>query len=113
MTILAPVTRSGTSTDPRDPLARLENLFDAGTTVPLHDRDKSGILAASGEIDGVHTIAYCSDATVMGGAMGVDGCKHLWVGETYVRRALDEIVARVRPGFGPLPTTWDGEVVED
>ncbi|MDV7992169.1 acyl-CoA carboxylase subunit beta [Rhodococcus sp. IEGM 1374] len=77
MTILAPVTRSGTSTDPRDPLARLENLFDAGTTVPLHDRDKSGILAASGEIDGVHTIAYCSDATVMGGAMGVDGCKHI------------------------------------
>ena len=35
MTILAPVTRSGTSTDPRDPLARLENLFDTGTTVPL------------------------------------------------------------------------------
>ncbi|MDR6910496.1 acetyl-CoA/propionyl-CoA carboxylase carboxyl transferase subunit [Rhodococcus fascians] len=77
MTILAPVTRSGTSTDPRDPLTRLEKLFDAGTTVPLHDRDKSGILAASGEIDGVHTIAYCSDATVMGGAMGVDGCKHI------------------------------------
>ena len=77
MTILAPVTRSGTSTDPRDPLARLENLFDTGTTVPLHERDKSGILAASGEIDGVHTIAYCSDATVMGGAMGVDGCKHI------------------------------------
>lgn len=45
--------------------------------------------------------------------VGVDGCKHLWVGETYVRRALDEIVARVRPGSGPLPTTWDGEVVED
>lgn len=44
--------------------------------------------------------------------VGVDGCKHLWVGETYVRRALDEIVARVRPGFGPLPTQWDGEVEE-
>lgn len=44
--------------------------------------------------------------------VGVDGCKHLWVGETYVRRALDEIVARVRPGFGPLPTQWDGDVEE-
>lgn len=44
--------------------------------------------------------------------VGVDGGKHLWVGETYVRRALDEIVARVRPGFGPLPTQWDGEVEE-
>ncbi|MCH8612379.1 alpha/beta hydrolase [Arsenicicoccus dermatophilus] len=44
--------------------------------------------------------------------VGIDGCKHLWVGETYVRRALDEIVARVRPGFGPLPTTYAGEVAE-
>ena len=68
MTILAPVTKSESSTDPRDPLARLENLFDPGTTVPLHARDKSGVLAASGNIDGVRTIAYCSDATVMGGA---------------------------------------------
>ncbi len=40
--------------------------------------------------------------------IGVDGAKHLWVGEPYVRRALDEIVARVAPGREPLPTTWDG-----
>lgn len=69
MTILAPATKSDASIDPRDPLARLEKLFDAGTVVPLHPRDKSGVLAASGNIDGVRTIAYCSDATVMGGAM--------------------------------------------
>ncbi|MFD4294445.1 acyl-CoA carboxylase subunit beta [Rhodococcus sp. NPDC058505] len=77
MTILDPVTRSDAQLDPRDPLARLEKLFDAGTTTTLHDRDRSGVLAASGEIDGVRTIAYCSDATVMGGAMGVDGCRHI------------------------------------
>ncbi|TQF73498.1 acyl-CoA carboxylase subunit beta [Rhodococcus spelaei] len=77
MTILAPITRSDSQLDPRDPLTRLESLFDAGTTVTLHPRDKSGVLAASGEIDGVRTIAYCSDATVMGGAMGVEGCKHI------------------------------------
>ena len=41
--------------------------------------------------------------------IGVEGAKHLWVGETYVRRALDEIVATVRPGAAPLPTTWDGD----
>lgn len=35
------------------------------------------MLAAIGSIDGVRTVAYCSDATVMGGAMGVDGCKHI------------------------------------
>jgi uncharacterized protein len=40
--------------------------------------------------------------------VGVEGAKHLWVGEPYVRRVLDEIVATVRPGTGPLPTTWDG-----
>ena len=42
--------------------------------------------------------------------VGVEGAKHLWVGESYVRRVLDEIVATVSPGAGPLPTTWDGEV---
>lgn len=42
--------------------------------------------------------------------IGVDGARHLWVGESSVRRVLDEIVAHVLPGRGPLPTTWDGPV---
>lgn len=41
--------------------------------------------------------------------VGVDGAKHLWVGEAAVRRVLDEIVGTVLPGHDPLPTTWDGE----
>ena len=41
--------------------------------------------------------------------IGVEGAKHLWVGETYVRRALDEIIATVVPGAHPLPTTWLGD----
>jgi alpha/beta superfamily hydrolase len=45
--------------------------------------------------------------------VGVEGAKHLWVGENYVRRALDEIVATVSPGAAPLPTTWDGEVAQE
>ncbi len=40
--------------------------------------------------------------------IGVDGAKHLWVGESAVRRVLDEVVAHVLPGSGPLPTRWDG-----
>jgi uncharacterized protein len=40
--------------------------------------------------------------------VGVEGAKHLWVGEKYVSRALDEIVATMRPGAVPLPTTWQG-----
>jgi alpha/beta superfamily hydrolase len=37
--------------------------------------------------------------------IGVDGAKHLWVGEPAVRRVLDEIVKRVAPSAYPLPTT--------
>ena len=37
--------------------------------------------------------------------IGVDGAKHLWVGEPAVRRVLDEIVMRVAPSSYPLPTT--------
>ena len=41
--------------------------------------------------------------------VGVDGAKHLWVGEPYVRRVLDEVVARiVGPEAVPLPRTWQG-----
>ncbi|GAA5058039.1 acyl-CoA carboxylase subunit beta [Nocardia callitridis] len=73
----APALQQQTSTDPRDPLGRLQQFFDPGTVVGLHPRDKSGVLAAIGEVDGVRTVAYCSDATIMGGAMGVEGCKHI------------------------------------
>jgi uncharacterized protein len=38
--------------------------------------------------------------------VGVDGAKHLWVGEPAVRRVLDEVVARVNPARAPLPTSW-------
>ncbi len=36
--------------------------------------------------------------------VGVDGAKHLWVGEPYVRIVLNEIVRRVEPSAYPLPT---------
>lgn len=37
--------------------------------------------------------------------IGVDGARHLWVGEPSVRRVLDEVVKRVAPEAYPLPTT--------
>lgn len=41
--------------------------------------------------------------------VAVDGAKHLWVGESQVRRVLDEIVAHVAPEVPvPLPRTWSG-----
>jgi alpha/beta superfamily hydrolase len=36
--------------------------------------------------------------------VGVDGAKHLWVGEPFVRIVLNEIVRRVAPDSYPLPT---------
>jgi len=38
--------------------------------------------------------------------VGVDGAKHLWVGDA--ETVLDEIVRRVAPDAYPLPRTWDG-----
>jgi alpha/beta superfamily hydrolase len=42
----------------------------------------------------------------------VEGGKHLWVGENQTRRVLTEIVAAVNPDALPLPTAWEGPVVE-
>jgi uncharacterized protein len=40
--------------------------------------------------------------------VGVDGAKHLWVGEKYVRLVHDRIVRRVDPAAPPLPGEWSG-----
>jgi len=44
--------------------------------------------------------------------INVEGAKHLWVGEPYVRRVLDEIVSVVAPARAPLPIFVDQSVVE-
>jgi alpha/beta superfamily hydrolase len=38
--------------------------------------------------------------------IGVEGGKHLWVGQA--ETVLDLIVERLNPGAAPLPETWDG-----
>ena len=76
MTITAPEA-VGESLDPRDPLLRLSTFFDDDSVELLHERDRSGVLAAAGTVNGVRTVAFCTDGTVMGGAMGVEGCAHI------------------------------------
>ncbi|TYP88536.1 acyl-CoA carboxylase subunit beta [Blastococcus xanthinilyticus] len=63
--------------DPRDPEDRLRRFFDEGSLRPLGARDTSGVLAGRGTVSGSPAVAFCTDATVMGGAMGVDGCRHI------------------------------------
>jgi hypothetical protein len=38
--------------------------------------------------------------------IGVDGAKHLWVGESATRRVLNEIVKAVNPSKFPLPEVF-------
>jgi alpha/beta superfamily hydrolase len=38
--------------------------------------------------------------------VAVPGARHLWIGEPYVRIALDEVVKWVAPAAHPLPTQW-------
>lgn len=39
---------------------------------------------------------------------GIDGAKHLWVGERFVKVVLNEIVGVVAPDRAPLPVEWAG-----
>jgi alpha/beta superfamily hydrolase len=39
--------------------------------------------------------------------IGVDGAKHLWVGESATKRVLNEIVKAVNPSRFPLPETFE------
>ncbi|TMM35831.1 MAG: acyl-CoA carboxylase subunit beta [Actinobacteria bacterium] len=63
--------------DHRDPEVRLRTLFDQGTLRLLSPADDSGALAARGLVDGTPVIAYATDGTRMGGALGTEGCRHI------------------------------------
>jgi acetyl-CoA/propionyl-CoA carboxylase carboxyl transferase subunit len=77
VTTTSPAPPTIPTADPRDPEDRLARFFDPGSMHPLAPRDTSGVLAARGTVAGSPAIAYCTDATIMGGAMGVDGCRHI------------------------------------
>jgi alpha/beta superfamily hydrolase len=77
----------------------------------LHVWSKSGkpVLALVPEHDDYLRPAQARQrlASVAGAeVVGVEGAKHLWVGERYVRRVLNEIVWRLAPAAAPLPTVW-------
>ncbi|MCW2696651.1 MAG: carboxyl transferase [Modestobacter sp.] len=77
MTTLHAAPPTAPTADPRDPEARLAAFFDPGSLQLLKARDTSGVLAGRGTVAGSAAVAFCTDATVMGGAMGVDGCRHI------------------------------------
>jgi acetyl-CoA/propionyl-CoA carboxylase carboxyl transferase subunit len=70
-------TKPALPPDARGALARLSGLFDEGSLNLLAPADDSGVLAAGGRISGADVVAFASDATVQGGAMGSAGCAHI------------------------------------
>ncbi|MYW04198.1 acyl-CoA carboxylase subunit beta [Streptomyces sp. SID3343] len=61
--------------DPRNPRLRLRALVDPGSYEEISPYETtSGTLACVGTISGAPVVAYASDPTVQGGAMGEEGC---------------------------------------
>jgi acetyl-CoA/propionyl-CoA carboxylase carboxyl transferase subunit len=75
--------------DPRHPHRRLSALLDPGSLTLISPDDRSGMLAATGTVHGSPVVAFCSDATVMGGAMGDEGCRV--VVQAYERALADGV----------------------
>jgi acetyl-CoA/propionyl-CoA carboxylase carboxyl transferase subunit len=63
--------------DFRDPEVRLAALLDAGSVRPLAPLDNSGVYTVRGTVYGAAVVAYATDPTKMGGAMGAAGCRHI------------------------------------
>jgi acetyl-CoA/propionyl-CoA carboxylase carboxyl transferase subunit len=82
-------TSSETALDPRSPRARLTALFDSGTFAPITADDDSGILAGVGTMLGTTAVAFSSDPTIQGGAMGSAGCRAIVV--AYERALADGV----------------------
>lgn len=80
---------AGPDHDHRDPIVRLNALLDPGSCQLLRARDDSGVVLAEGTIHGNPVVAYATDGTRMGGAMGREGCQHIVDGvDTAVDRQI-------------------------
>lgn len=80
-------------TDPRRPQARLAAFFDNGEFTAITAEDDRGFVSAVGRVDGHSVVAFCSDPTVQGGAMGADGCRA-------IEAAYDRALADSSPVVG-------------
>ncbi|CAO5149424.1 Biotin-dependent acetyl-/propionyl-coenzyme A carboxylase beta6 subunit [Frankia sp. AiPs1] len=63
--------------DPRAPEARLARFFDPDTLSEFAAADSSGVVAGHGLVRGNEVVAFATDPTVQGGAMGRDGCARI------------------------------------
>ena len=61
--------------DPRSPRSRLTAFFDDGAFDAITPEDDRGVLVGVGRVQGTPVVAFATDPTVQGGAMGRDGCR--------------------------------------
>ncbi|MFI6499738.1 acyl-CoA carboxylase subunit beta [Nonomuraea typhae] len=80
-------------TDARTPSVRLARLLDPDTAVPLHEEDGCGVAAVRGLVDGAPVVAFCTDATLKGGALGAAGAERICA-------AIDVAVLQNSPVIG-------------
>jgi acetyl-CoA/propionyl-CoA carboxylase carboxyl transferase subunit len=98
-----------TDLDPRHPLVRMSAFLDEGTMSLITAVDDCGVIAATGTALGAPVVVFCTDPTVQGGAMGIEGCAAI---VTAYQRALADGVpvvglwhsggARLREGVASL-----------
>lgn len=69
------MTAVAAEVDPRSPLVRLAAFFDDGDFTTITPVDDRGVISAVGRAHGTHVVAFATDPTVQGGAMGSDGCR--------------------------------------
>ncbi|GAA5079963.1 acyl-CoA carboxylase subunit beta [Thermocatellispora tengchongensis] len=72
-----PVGEPFAEENPRDPLIRLARLLDKGTLTVVHESDVIRTAVVRGRVHGVEVIAFCTDARVMGGAVGAGECNRI------------------------------------
>jgi acetyl-CoA/propionyl-CoA carboxylase carboxyl transferase subunit len=65
------------ATSAQDPFLRIARLFDDESHELLNPNDDAEVLAAVGRVNGARVIAYCTDATRKGGALGAAGGRRI------------------------------------
>jgi len=96
MTITAPVAlaapgpaKVSRDDDPRNPITRMRAFFDDGTLELLIPDNDSGMVSGIGFVGTTRAVVFASDATIMGGAMGDEGCDV--VVQAYERALADQV----------------------
>jgi acetyl-CoA/propionyl-CoA carboxylase carboxyl transferase subunit len=86
----------------RDPRSRLAALFADGTMIIMHAEPGSGVVTAMGTVSGKPMVAFASDPSIQGGAMGAEGCRAIVAAYDVARRNQAVIVGIWQSGGARL-----------